>query len=76
MKGFRLGSVILGFIIPFCGIVVAVPFVNNIGGQVMGIPLTFFWIFLWFPLTWLCLTLSYRLWDRKDYEQRERRDGR
>lgn len=51
----------------FLGVVVALPFVSATSISVLGIPLLFFWVFMWFPLTSICLACSWYFFDRRDY---------
>lgn len=62
---------------------VGVPFVGVLGGivalsgseaTVLGFPILFAWLFLWMPLTSLCMHLAWRLFDRDDFEALEDAD--
>jgi hypothetical protein len=35
--------------------------------EVLGFPIVFFWMFCCFPLTTLCLWVSWRYFDRRHY---------
>jgi hypothetical protein len=37
----------------------------------MGVPIVFFWVFLWFVLTTVCLAASWYLFDRAYYESED-----
>ncbi len=60
--------VIIGLIVPFFAVVGLFPWYNRTYPLVAGIPFVYFWIFLWFPLTTLCLYLAWRM-DPKTYEE-------
>lgn len=64
----RAASPLIGLGIPFVAIVVVLPFVSDTTIRVFGVPFLFFWIFLWFPLTSLCLAIAWFCFDRKDYD--------
>ena len=38
---------------------------------IMGIPVVFLWVFLWFELTTVCLAASWYLFDRTYYEEED-----
>ena len=54
-------SLLIGLGIPAVGILVAMPLLANTSVHVLGIPLLFFWIFLMFPVTTLCLGAAWRI---------------
>lgn len=60
----KFGSILIGMIIPFAAIVGVLPFIASSDISIMGFPIIYFWIFLWLPLTSLCLLLSWMLYDR------------
>lgn len=60
----RLWSPVIGLGIPTVALLVVVPLIGDTGVRVAGIPLLFFWVFLWIPLTSLCLWLSWHFFDR------------
>ena len=60
-------SVIVGLVIPFLALVVVLPFLSDTSVTVLGIPLLFFWIFLWMPLTTFCLWIAWLAFDRQTY---------
>ena len=62
-------SVIVGLVIPFLALVVVLPFLSDTSVTVLGIPLLFFWIFLWMPLTTFCLWIAWLAFDRQTYER-------
>ena len=55
---------IVVIIIPFVAVVAMLPLINTLNGTVLGIPLIYAWMFLWFILTSLCLLLSWYCFDR------------
>jgi hypothetical protein len=60
-------SVIVGLVIPFLALVVVLPFLSDTSVTVLGIPLLFFWVFLWMPLTSFCLWIAWLVFDRQAY---------
>lgn len=68
-------SLLIGLGIPALGILVAVPLLANTSVHVFGIPLLFFWIFLMFPLTTLCLWCAWRIDEPHYREQPVTRNG-
>lgn len=55
---------IVVIIVPFVAVVAMLPLINRFNSTVMGIPLIYAWMFLWFILTSLCLLLSWYCLDR------------
>ncbi len=53
--------VLIGIVVPMVAIVVLYPVYNRTYPMIAGFPFVYFWIFIWFPLTTLCLYLSWRL---------------
>jgi Protein of unknown function (DUF3311) len=68
VRYFNPGSVLIGFVIPFVAVVGGVAVLGRSQSLIMGIPIVFFWVFLWFVLTTLCLAASWYLFDRKYYQ--------
>jgi hypothetical protein len=65
-------SLVIGLGIPVIAIVVVPPFIANTQVTVFGIPLLFFWMFAWFPLTSVCLGVSWFGFDRSHYLSQDR----
>jgi uncharacterized membrane protein len=68
VRYFNLGSVLIGLVVPFVAVVGGVALLGRAQSLVMGIPIVFFWVFLWFILTTLCLAASWYLFDRRYYQ--------
>jgi len=64
-------SVLIGLGIPAVAILVGSPLLANTSVYVLGMPLLYFWVFLWFPLTSLCLWISWNFFDRDHYPSDE-----
>ncbi|WP_037366905.1 DUF3311 domain-containing protein [Amycolatopsis orientalis] len=60
-------SLCIGLGIPAVAILGGIPLVAGSPATVAGFPLVFFWMFLCFPLTTLCLWISWRFFDRRHY---------
>lgn len=58
-------------VIPFVAVVGGVAVLGRSEIMVAGIPIVYFWVFLWFVLTTVCLAASWYLFDRKDFEDEE-----
>jgi Protein of unknown function (DUF3311) len=71
MGYFNLGSVLVGLVIPFVAVVGGVAVLGPSQSLVLGIPVVYFWVFLWFVLTSVCLAASWYFFDRKYYENAE-----
>lgn len=65
----KLVSILIGMIIPFVAIVGVLPFIASSDASILGFPIIYFWIFLWLPLTSLCLWLSWLLYDRHNLKK-------
>jgi uncharacterized membrane protein len=68
MKYFNPGSVLVGLVVPFVAVVGGVAVLGGSQSLVMGFPIVFLWVFLWFVLTTVCLAASWYLFDRRYYE--------
>lgn len=58
-------------VLPFVAVVGGVAVLGRSEFMVAGIPIVYFWVFLWFVLTTVCLAASWYLFDRKDFEDEE-----
>lgn len=65
-------SALLAIGVPFVGVLGGIVVLSGSGATVFGFPIVFAWLFLWMPLTSLCLHLAWKLFDRKDFEAAER----
>jgi hypothetical protein len=71
MSYFNPGSVLVGLVIPFVAVVGGVAVLGRSEALILGIPIVYFWVFLWFVLTSVCLAASWYLFDRKYYDSEE-----
>ena len=71
-----LWSLIVGLGLPLVAVIVVVPLISNTRVLVAGIPLLFLWLFLWFPLTTVCLGIAWYVFDRPLYERDGSRNDR
>ncbi|MCL4494820.1 MAG: DUF3311 domain-containing protein [Firmicutes bacterium] len=60
----RLIALIIGLIVPILAIVALFPWYDRVHPLVLGFPFLYFWIFMWFPLTTLCLYVAWKLEHR------------
>lgn len=58
-------------VLPFVAVVGGVAVLGRSEFMVAGIPIVYFWVFLWFVLTTVCLAASWYFFDRKDFEEKE-----
>ncbi|KAA0023444.1 DUF3311 domain-containing protein [Antrihabitans cavernicola] len=68
-------SAIVAIGIPFVGVLGGIVLLAGSGTTVFGFPIVFAWLFLWMPLTTLCLHLAWTLFDRDEFEAAERADA-
>lgn len=71
MTEFKLGSILIGLVVPFVAVVGGVAVLGGSGATVIGIPVVYFWLFLWFVLTTVCLAASWFFFDRGEFEDEE-----
>ncbi|NMD55503.1 MULTISPECIES: DUF3311 domain-containing protein [Tsukamurella] len=67
-------SVLLAVGVPFAGVLGGIVYLSDSEFTVLGFPVLFAWLFLWMPLTSLCMHLAWCLFDRADFEELERAD--
>jgi hypothetical protein len=60
-------SLLIGLGIPVVAILGGVLGFGHSAVQLLGFPIVFFWMFCCFPLTTLCLWVSWRYFDRRHY---------
>ncbi len=63
-------SVLIGTVLPVVGVLSGVVLLAGSSSQVLGFPVVFAWLFLWMPLTAICLQLAWRL-DEPYYADEE-----
>jgi hypothetical protein len=61
--------VFIGLGIPFLAIAIFLPLVNIVPLTVMNIPFLYLWMFVWFILTSVCLSVCWFRFDRHRSEQ-------
>ncbi|WP_153733399.1 DUF3311 domain-containing protein [Sporosarcina obsidiansis] len=61
-------NVLIGLIIPFVGVIGGIVIFRNSEQFVLGFPILYFWMFLWFVLTTVCISLSWHFFDRHEIE--------
>lgn len=71
MSYFKPGSVLIGLVLPFVAVVGGVAVLGGSRASFAGIPLVYFWMFLWFVLTTVCLAASWFFFDRGEFEDEE-----
>lgn len=76
MRYFNPGSVLVGLVIPFVAVVGGVAFLGRSELLIAGMPIVYFWVFLWFILTSVCLAASWYFFDRGDFEEEEETEER
>ncbi len=68
---FNAGSLIVGLVVPFVAVVGGVGVLGPSEALLAGIPVVYFWMFLWFVLTTVCLAASWFFFDRGEFEDEE-----
>lgn len=71
MSYFKPWSVLIGLVIPFVAVVGGVALFGSSRALVFGMPVVYFWVFLWFVLTSVCLAVSWFFFDREEFENEE-----
>lgn len=65
-------SLLIGTLLPIVAILAGVVALAGSTRQVLGFPVVFAWLFLWMPLTTVCLQLAWRI-ERHRYADDETR---
>ena len=68
-------SALLAIGVPYAGVLGGIVVLSGSTAAVFGVPILFAWLFLWMPLTSLCLHLAWKLFDRTDFEAAERAES-
>ena len=76
MGYFNPWSLVVGLVLPFVAVVGGVAVLGRSEAVMLGMPIVYFWIFLWFVLTTLCLAASWYLFDRGGFEGEEAAEER
>lgn len=63
-------SVAVGIGIPFVGVLAGILALSGSESQILGFPAVFAWLFLWMPLTAICLHLAWKI-DEPYLEEQE-----
>lgn len=63
-------SAVVGMGIPFVGVLAGILALSGSETQILGFPAVFAWLFLWMPLTALCLHLAWKI-DEPYFEEQE-----
>jgi hypothetical protein len=71
----ELKSVLLSMGVPFVGVLGGILILADSTAQVAGFPILFAWLFLWMPLTAMCIHLAWKLFDESEYVARELADA-
>lgn len=71
----ELKSALLSMGVPSLGVLGGILAFAGSTAQVAGFPVLFAWLFLWMPLTALCIHLSWKLFDEAEYVARELQDA-
>lgn len=65
-------SLLIGLGIPAAALFVGIPVFGSVDATVLGFPLVFFWLFCCFPLTTVCLWISWHFFDRDHHREQQR----
>lgn len=69
----ELKSVLIGTVVPILAVLVGVVVFAGSTLQVLGFPVVFAWLFLWMPLTAVCLQIAWRIDQRSHAEEEVQR---
>lgn len=64
----QLFNIVIGLIIPVVGLISGIIAFSNSDFFVLGFPILYFWMFMWFILTSVCISLSWHFFDSKRIE--------
>ena len=59
-------NVLIAVVIPYVGVIGGIVYFRNSEEFILGFPILYFWIFLWFILTSVCIALSWHFFDSKE----------
>lgn len=71
----ELKSALLSIGVPFAGVLGGILTFADSADQVAGFPILFAWLFLWMPLTALCIHLAWKWFDEAEFVVREAQDA-
>ncbi|KQY55510.1 MULTISPECIES: DUF3311 domain-containing protein [unclassified Nocardioides] len=71
----ELKSVLLSIGVPSVGVLGGILMFADSTAQVAGFPVLFAWLFLWMPLTALCIHVAWKCYDEAEYVERELQDA-
>ena len=74
MGYFNPWSLVIGLVIPFVAVVGGVAVFGGSRVLVLGMPVVYFWIFLWFVLTSVCMAVSWFFFDSEQFADDEATD--
>lgn len=57
-------KVLIGLGLPYVGVLGLLPWIASTEVDVLGVPLVYAWMFLWFGLTSACLFVCWHCFDR------------
>ncbi|MDJ1136507.1 DUF3311 domain-containing protein [Streptomyces iconiensis] len=66
---------LVGLGVPAFALLGGVTLLSGSGARVLGWPALYLWVFLCFPLTTVCLAVSWRVFDRRHYREPESESG-
>ncbi|KGR78059.1 DUF3311 domain-containing protein [Ureibacillus manganicus] len=61
-------NIFIGLIIPVVGLLSGIIAFSNSDFFVFGFPILYFWVFIWFVLTSVCISISWHFFDSKTIE--------
>lgn len=71
----EIKSALLAIGVPFVGVLGGIVVLADSPVRVAGFPALFAWLFVWMPLTALCIHLAWKLFDEAEYVARELDDA-
>jgi len=61
-------NLLIGLVVPFVGLIGGIIVFRYSEFFVLGFPILYFWIFIWFILTSICISISWHFFDSKNLE--------
>lgn len=55
---------IIGLIVPYGGVIAALPWASSVNAPILGIPFVLLWMFAWFFIVSGCMFACWHLFDR------------
>ncbi|MFJ7407660.1 MULTISPECIES: DUF3311 domain-containing protein [unclassified Lysinibacillus] len=61
-------NVFIGLVLPVVSVIAGLIYFRYSEHFILGFPILYFWMFLWFILTSICISCSWFFFDKKNYD--------